>query len=148
MAFVPPRPIEQHDDALIRVTRGDLGQKQRHAVAVDVGQNQPVETAVANAHRSIGIDILVYRQPFLPSRTSVWKCGIEAISRFLEAPSWLAWQLGVPYLSTSLGRSCGNKITSRIDAESVSNMTSRSIPIPSPAVGGMPYSKARTKSAS
>jgi len=36
------------------------------------------------------------------------------------------------------GRNCGNKITSRIECESVSNMVNRSMPIPSPAVGGMP----------
>ena len=40
-------------------------------------------------------------------------------------------------------RKCGNNITSRIDGEFVNNMTKRSIPIPSPAVGGMPYSNAR-----
>ena len=40
------------------------------------------------------------------------------------------------------GRICGNNKTSRMDAESVSSMTSLSIPIPSPAVGGRPYSSA------
>ena len=39
--------------------------------------------------------------------------------------------------------SCGNRITSRIDGESVSSITSRSMPMPSPAVGGRPYSIAR-----
>ena len=39
-------------------------------------------------------------------------------------------------------RRCGNSRTSRIDGESVRNITSRSIPIPSPAVGGRPYSSA------
>ena len=38
---------------------------------------------------------------------------------------------------------CGNRITSRIDGESVSSITSRSMPMPSPAVGGRPYSIAR-----
>ena len=41
-----------------------------------------------------------------------------------------------------VGRMCGNRITSRIVAESVRNMTSRSMPMPSPAVGGRPYSRA------
>src|SRR5690606_4818586 len=45
------------------------------------------------------------------------------------------------------GRICGNRITSRIEGESVKSITRRSIPMPSPAVGGMPYSSARTKSA-
>src|SRR6185295_12168237 len=41
------------------------------------------------------------------------------------------------------GRMCGNRMTSRIDALSVSSMTSRSSPKPPPAVGGMPCSSAR-----
>src|SRR5207249_2142416 len=46
------------------------------------------------------------------------------------------------------GRSCGKRITSRMDVWLVSSMTSRSMPIPSPAVGGMPCSSARRKSSS
>src|SRR5262249_49396275 len=42
------------------------------------------------------------------------------------------------------GRSCGKRITSRIEVAPVSSMTRRSMPIPAPAVGGMPYSSART----
>src|SRR6185436_13838468 len=42
------------------------------------------------------------------------------------------------------GRICGNRITSRIEALSVNSITRRSIPMPSPAVGGRPYSRART----
>lgn len=41
------------------------------------------------------------------------------------------------------GRIWGNNNTSLIEGESVSNITNRSIPIPSPAVGGIPYSSAR-----
>lgn len=37
----------------------------------------------------------------------------------------------------------GKKMTSRMDGESVRSMTRRSMPMPSPAAGGMPYSKAR-----
>ncbi len=36
------------------------------------------------------------------------------------------------------GRSNGNKITSRMEREPVSSITRRSMPMPSPAVGGMP----------
>mmetsp|Transcript_11564 Transcript_11564/g.38027 ORF Transcript_11564/g.38027 Transcript_11564/m.38027 type:complete len:214 (-) Transcript_11564:1131-1772(-) len=39
-------------------------------------------------------------------------------------------------------------MTSRIEAESVRSMTRRSTPSPMPAVGGIPYSSARTKSSS
>src|SRR3989339_1283424 len=43
---------------------------------------------------------------------------------------------------------CGKRITSLIEGESVKTITSLSIPIPSPAVGGIPYSKAQIKSLS
>jgi len=42
----------------------------------------------------------------------------------------------------------GNAMTSRMLGEFVSSMTSRSTPSPMPAVGGMPYSSAVTKSSS
>ena len=41
------------------------------------------------------------------------------------------------------GRSVGNRMTSRIDVVSVSSITRRSMPMPRPAVGGRPYSRAR-----
>ncbi len=41
------------------------------------------------------------------------------------------------------GLSRGKRMTSRMDAEWVSAMTSRSIPIPKPAAGGIPCSRAR-----
>src|SRR5207247_10603743 len=41
-------------------------------------------------------------------------------------------------------RRWGKRITSRMEAELVKSMASRSIPMPSPAVGGIPYSRART----
>ena len=41
------------------------------------------------------------------------------------------------------GRISGNRITSRIDGLFVSSITRRSIPTPSPAAGGIPYSSAR-----
>lgn len=47
-------------------------------------------------------------------------------------------------LSHNYGRNVGNKRTSRIDGASVNNMTKRSMPIPSPPVGGMPYSNTST----
>src|ERR1700730_15140939 len=41
-----------------------------------------------------------------------------------------------------LGLMCGNRITSRMDLLLVNNITRRSTPSPSPAVGGKPYSSA------
>ena len=45
-------------------------------------------------------------------------------------------------------RSRGKKMTSRMDAASVRSITRRSMPIPSPAVGGIPNSRAWRKSSS
>ena len=45
-------------------------------------------------------------------------------------------------------RNAGNKITSRMLGESVSSIIKRSMTMPQPPVGGMPYSSARMKSAS
>ncbi len=47
-----------------------------------------------------------------------------------------------------MGRIVGNNKTSLIDAESVSTITIRSIPMPTPPVGGIPYSSAVQKSSS
>ena len=52
----------------------------------------------------------------------------------------------VPY--RLLGLICGKKSTSWMVGELVMNIVRRSIPIPSPDVGGIPYSSARTKSIS
>ena len=49
---------------------------------------------------------------------------------------------------TFFGLICGKKRTSWIVGELVMNIVRRSIPIPSPDVGGIPYSRARTKSIS
>ena len=46
----------------------------------------------------------------------------------------------------SRGFMVGKRSTSRMEALSVSSMTRRSMPKPRPPVGGMPYSKAVTKS--
>jgi hypothetical protein len=43
----------------------------------------------------------------------------------------------------SFSRICGKRMTSRIEGESVKIITVRSIPMPSPAAGGSPYSRAR-----
>ena len=42
------------------------------------------------------------------------------------------------------GRMSGKRMTSRIDREPVKSIARRSIPIPSPAVGGIPYESAST----
>ena len=45
--------------------------------------------------------------------------------------------------SSSRSRRCGKRITSRIEWLSVSSMVSRSMPMPKPPLGGMPYDMAR-----
>ncbi len=46
------------------------------------------------------------------------------------------------------GRSCGKRITSLMESAPRRIMARRSMPIPSPPAGGMPYSRARRKSSS
>src|SRR6185503_6027399 len=55
----------------------------------------------------------------------------------------LSVRFHVPPSTHSRFRINGNRITSRIDGLLVSSITSRSIPTPSPPVGGRPYSRAR-----
>ena len=64
------------------------------------------------------------------------------------APLLSSQLLLLPALLASHHFMSGNAMTSRMDAASVSSMTRRSIPIPTPPVGGMPYSRAVTKSSS
>jgi hypothetical protein len=61
-------------------------------------------------------------------------------SRLRLTPPFLPFLAFLPYS----GFMCGNSSTSRIDGESVNSITMRSTPMPRPAVGGMPYSSART----
>ena len=51
-----------------------------------------------------------------------------------------------PALPQSMGFIVGKRRTSRMESELVSSMTRRSTPKPRPPVGGMPYSRAVTKS--
>ena len=70
--------------------------------------------------------------------------GAERQEAFLapkEAQAHEGFKKTQGYLS---GRSSGNRMTSRMEGESVRSITSRSMPIPSPAVGGRPCSRART----
>ena len=62
-----------------------------------------------------------------------------------DAPSAGAFSVahtGFPSPSTS-SFMWGNSSTSRMDGASVSSMTKRSMPMPTPPAGGMPYSSAR-----
>ena len=62
--------------------------------------------------------------------------GAPSAGAFSVAPT------GFPSPNTS-SFMWGNSSTSRMDGASVSNMTRRSMPMPTPPAGGMPYSSAR-----
>src|SRR3990167_11286868 len=64
--------------------------------------------------------------------------------RSLYYPEFLYCEINKPYLFLING----NNTASRIESVSVRTAVRRSIPIPHPAVGGIPYSKVFTKSSS
>ena len=69
--------------------------------------------------------------------------GLEARSDHAEREEFQAsrWEGGARH--SLRGRISGNRMTSRMEGLLVSSITSRSMPTPSPAVGGRPYSRAR-----
>ena len=72
-----------------------------------------------------------------PTTASVARVGPAGIGSKMHTTAGRAGSIQVS------GRMYGNSSTSRIEAESVNSMTSRSIPTPSPPVGGRPVSSAR-----
>ena len=70
--------------------------------------------------------------------------GAAAVLADTDSPYGLPGLAGAARAVQNSGRMCGNNNTSRIDGESVYSITMRSTPRPSPAVGGIPYSSART----
>ena len=69
------------------------------------------------------------------------KLGVFSIIQHLFTPYFSQFSYWMLFI-------VGKIITSRIEALSVNSITSLSIPIPSPPVGGMPYSRDVTKSSS
>ncbi len=72
---------------------------------------------------------------------SIWKCTKEAEYEFPNRESKFALNPKSKIQNQAVGfsgRSSGNKMTSRMDRELVSSMARRSMPMPSPPVGGMP----------
>jgi len=55
-----------------------------------------------------------------------------------------AGEQGFRQRPAAFGRMSGKRMTSRIDREPVKSIARRSMPPPSPAVGGMPYERAST----
>ena len=70
----------------------------------------------------------------LPHAASIKKPDVAATSGFHPLTSGL---------DQASGRMYGNSSTSRIEERPVSSITRRSMPMPRPPVGAMPYSRAR-----
>ena len=107
---------------------------------------------VANPH----LRVLTYGASL---KMDSWREALETVRRHPEvvaaAPEVLSKSLiinsaGYPSavdvvgFDPDTGRIAGNRITSRTEGWPVISMTRRSTPMPSPPVGGMPYSRART----
>lgn len=81
-----------------------------------------------------------------PSRTRNGK-KVRPKRKFFTSDHEKGNDLSFPFMNNysvfdGRGRIVGNSKTSRIDALSVRSITKRSTPMPSPPVGGMPYSMA------
>ena len=74
----------------------------------------------------------------------------RAVPQALFDPGYASWGVYQPATRAPPGQSriAGNSTTSRIDSRPVSSITRRSIPSPTPPVGGMPCSSAWTNSSS
>ena len=104
-----------------------LGVRRTSAPPLDVA---PVGDLLER-HRERGIELRVLARPARRCATQVIASGYRfSMCRMAEHQS-------------CSGRSVGNRMTSRIDVVSVSSITRRSMPMPRPAVGGSPYSRAR-----
>ena len=86
----------------------------------------------------------------VPSHEPVNHAGIFSTSREarLDFFCLLTYAAHVEHYSASRVRTGGKSITSRIEALFVKIIAMRSMPIPIPPVGGMPYSNASRKSSS
>ena len=56
---MPTRTVENHHDVIEGVAGRDFIEKHLHAFTVDAGQDQGVELASVNVHRSVRIGVLV-----------------------------------------------------------------------------------------
>ena len=56
---MPACAIEDHDDALVRMSRGHLVKEDLHAFAIDVGEDQGVKVTIENRGGGIGVGIFL-----------------------------------------------------------------------------------------
>jgi hypothetical protein len=115
-----------------------------------VAAPRPVPTMLTDAPTSgspVSLSVTVpSRMPVVPARRG----GAQATRRVARSRPALRSEFfrGRTMLQGFSGFIWGKKRTSRMDSCPVSSMVSRSIPMPRPAAGGMPYSRARIKSSS
>ena len=57
--LMPPGAIEDHHDPVVGMTRADLIEKQLHAGAIDVRQDQRVERAISDGDGGISVRVLL-----------------------------------------------------------------------------------------
>lgn len=59
LALMPAGAVEHHQDTVLWMARGDFVQKELHAVAVDVGEDQCVQIAIGDRHGGVRIGVLL-----------------------------------------------------------------------------------------
>ena len=55
LAFVPPSPIEHHDDIVVRIALRHLIQKDLHALGIDMRKHEAIEAPIHRTDCAIGI---------------------------------------------------------------------------------------------
>ena len=125
---------------------------------LDVIEDMMFPTSTAFRYVAVFVPVFMYmfQVEFLHARAqyTATLVGISVAAALQDALSGFTTRLQIAQADKKLifhrkilrqrcGRSSGKRMTSRIDAEFVSNMTRRSMPTPSPAAGGIPYSSAR-----
>ena len=83
----------------------------------------------------------------IPAKVEIQSGHCEAQS-YSQAQTWILAFPGMTVAGYVSRLRAGNKITSRMLGLSVSSIIRRSMPMPQPPVGGMPYSRTRMKSCS
>ena len=106
----------------------------------------PADLVARLAQTQLGVDLGVLAHHVVVAVLAPAEPAVPRVER--RAVGGLRRQTGTPrgaphQWSSCSGRSVGNKMTSLIDSTPASSIATRSMPIPSPPVGGMPYSSAR-----
>src|ERR1700682_2493771 len=79
--LMPPGAVENHHDALVGMARADLIEKQLHAGAVDVRQDQRVEHAIGHRDGRISVGVLLRQFTIATMDEPVWGTSNAAYRR-------------------------------------------------------------------